>query len=127
MKIFHKILLVSFVSFSLFSCSKDDIDENEQLYGTWENVKVEDGYIRTFSLVFGREVVGKTYRTEDSDGRVVSNHTIIGWVRRGDIIEISSEETYRINSKGQLISNEFEDVVLDKTSSYYPEYYDEVK
>ncbi|WP_248723890.1 hypothetical protein [Seonamhaeicola sp. ML3] len=129
MKIFHKILLVSFISFSLFSCSKDDIDENELLYGVWDNVKFDGDKELTLRLFFGPDNTGGRIRsTEDAEG-VVSSSESFEWSLQNDQIEITdsytnSKEEYYINSFGKLVSKATADLVLDKVSDDYSRYYD---
>lgn len=128
MKIYLKIVLL-LVTVFFFSCSEDDsVDENESLYGTWENIKIEGGNTYTLNLVFGKELVGKTYKTEDTEERVVSNHAVLDWNIENNVIEIvNHNDTYTLNAVGQLISNESDGVVLDKISNDYPEDYDDIK
>lgn len=118
-----QLFLISVFTLFLASCSKENIDANNELYGIWENTQVVDNNVLTTQLIFGKALVGKINRMEDIEGNIISSQNVGDWNKRNDIIEISLEETYILKTS-QLVSVETENFVLVKISEEYPGFYD---
>ncbi|MFL1011203.1 hypothetical protein [Flavisericum labens] len=117
--------LVVFLSLVLLfmSCSKDSIEESNQLFGVWEAVMVENNTTNTFKLVFAPENEGlKISESFFSSGAITSSATSFNWNESNNVITIMDDtlqEKYLINSDGELVQSTSEDILLEKISNDY--------
>lgn len=127
MKHLLKTSLVFILLIVATSCSTNDIDENQQIRGIWDNVEIDGEEMRTFRLVFGKENSGANiYKVELSNGQGSSSIASFEWNLNNDVIEIIEEgkiqDEYYLNSEGQLVSSSNEDLILNKISDDYSRY-----
>jgi len=105
------------------SCSKDSIEESNQLFGVWEAVMVENNTTNTFKLVFAPENEGlKISESFFSSGAITSSATSFNWNEINNVITIMDDtlqEKYLINSDGELVQSTSEDILLEKISNDY--------
>ena len=90
MKRLFKLFLISVFSLLLASCSEENIDANHELYGIWENTQVVNDNVMTTQLIFGKALVGKINRIEDSEGFYVR-----------DVIALVDEDVNSLISEGE--------------------------
>ncbi|TXE10052.1 hypothetical protein FUA26_11280 [Seonamhaeicola algicola] len=118
-----KIILIGFVL--MVSCSKDTVDENTSIYGTWQNISLINQSTHTLNLIFGKGGLSAKINTiEDAQGHIISNFQgNKSWKNNNGIIEIElasgETETYKLNAQGQLEANNQNSFVLNKISNDY--------
>ncbi len=108
------------------SCSKDDIDQKDNLVGVWERNDFIDN--TGYKLVFGSDNTGlKIHVTESSTGEIASSASPFEWELADNVVTIVtndiSQETYRINPEGQLVLSTAENSSFNKVSDDYSQYY----
>jgi hypothetical protein len=125
-------LLTSFlVVFIFISCSSDDNDvaRDSEILGVWEVSEVSNTETIALTLVFGEENTGlRIYTIVETSGNETSSLETFTWEFNDNVVTVfdidSTEHNYEINDDGYLeVSEEGEDVVLEKITNDYSAYY----
>lgn len=114
---------------ALISCSSDDVNEDLDVLGVWENVIINAESTNTLTLVFGKNSTGLKISSETfSTDEIISSSVAFNWEKNNEevIIVLEGETTqsaYLLNSEGQLVLSSSGDMLLDKVSDDYSKYY----
>ena len=120
MKKLLQISLIILLGFFV-SCSNEDESflSADELIGVWE----QEGFMDTSGqrLVFSSDQSGiQIFRTVYSEEEIVSSAHMISWEMEDDIVTVNQDNEvfrlYTINSEGQLISDNPEEIPFDKIS-----------
>lgn len=125
MKSYKSLLVLFFIGISLFSCSKDASNSHDDLLGVWDYVEITAEETKTFRIVFGDANTGiYINKVAYATGEITSSAESIEWHKSNGVIKIDNEETYTINTQGQLVSGVSVELVLDKVSDDYSQFYE---
>lgn len=118
------VLTLSFFT----SCSIEEIDQDVNLLGVWKTTNISENSTDIYTLVFGTENTGlRISDSEFNSGEIISNAVPFNWEINDKVIMLLDDETsqnsYIINSEGQLILSNSEDLRLEKVSDDFSRYY----
>ncbi len=126
MKNLYTFFAILIIISATTSCSKDDIDQNNNLLGVWERNDFSDN--SGYKLVFGSDNTGlEIYVTESSSGEITSSASPFKWEVIDNMVTViandTSQEIYKINSEGKLVLSTAENSSFNKVSDDYSQYY----
>ena len=117
------VLTLSFLT----SCSKEEMDQNIDLLGVWEQSDSTENSTDIYKLVFGTGNTGlRISASEFNSGEIISNAVPFNWTIDDQVVLLddeTSQNTYIINDEGQLVLNSSEGLRLEKVSNDYSKYY----
>ena len=124
----HLQLLTALIVISFFtSCSIEDINKNTNILGVWESSDLSTNSTETQTLAFGDNNTGLNIQTSVSNSsESISSATSFKWEANDEIITLLEDnisETFIINSEGQLVLANSQDLRLEKVSEDYSKYY----
>ncbi|WP_223551580.1 hypothetical protein [Aestuariivivens sp. NBU2969] len=109
------ILILSFTS-----CSQEEVQQDVDLLGIWENM----ASTKTYTLVFGQNNAGLSIETYSNGSEISSSAIPFNWIINNKEVLLldgaTPQGTYVINDEGQLVSSDLQFV---KVSSDYSKYY----
>jgi len=128
MKKFSHLLTYLFVISFFTSCSTEELSQNTDLIGVWETADLGENVTSTFRLVFGADNTGlKMTSTEYKSGEIVSYASSFNWIETDNRVTLSENDlphdTYILNLEGRLVLSTSDDIILDKVSDDYSQYY----
>ncbi|WP_242203669.1 hypothetical protein [Aestuariivivens insulae] len=118
-------LTVVLIFVSLFaSCSKEDINQDDNLLGVWETSISNTASVKTHTLVFGEDNTGLSIETNKVGSEMTSSAVPFNWVKSNKEVRLlDNGSTYTINAEGQLVSSTSSNLHFVKISKDYSKYY----
>ncbi|MFI1771570.1 hypothetical protein [Thalassobellus citreus] len=124
----HIQFLATLIIISFFtSCSSEDINDSTNLLGVWESNDLSANSTEIQTLVFGDNNTGlNIQRSVNSPDEMASSAVPFKWEANNEVITLmddESQKTFILNSEGQLVLSNSQDLRLEKVSDDYSKYY----